>query len=175
MKWMVFSTAFLLAAVAGGWPLPIVDGKVSEGEYSHSLSLIYGDATLFYAVDDSRGLYLALSAKTRGWVGVGLGSAVMDGAHIFMGFLKDGKGVVSEQEGKGHSHGPSPTTWADAAAVGEEYGVTTLELHIPADKIRGQGSRITFIVAFAGTPDMTAFHEDNHDGGYIDLRASTFQ
>jgi hypothetical protein len=170
MKWTAFAGVLLLVAAVGGWPLPVVDGKVSEREYSHSLSLIYGDATLSYAVDGSGGLYLALSARTMGWVGVGLGSAVMDGAHIFMGFLKEGKPVVSEQEGKGHGHAPSAATWADARAVGEESGVTTLELHVPGDRVRWQGGRISFIVAFAGTPDLATFHEDNHDGGFIDLR-----
>lgn len=180
MKRPVFAGVLLLAAAASGWPLPVLDGKVSEGEYSHSLSLIYGDATLSYTVDGSGGLYLALSARTTGWVGVGLGSAVMDGAHIFMGFLKEGKPVVSEQEGRGHSHAPSAARWADASAIDAESGVTTLELHVPSDKIRWQGGRISFIVAFAGTPDLATFHEDNHDGGFIDLRtgpsgASTLQ
>jgi len=30
-------------------------------------------------------------------------------------------------------------------------------------------------VAFSGASDLTTYHEDNHDGGFIDLRASTLQ
>ena len=165
----------LLTGAAGAWAHPVVDGKVSAGEYAQSISLIYGDATISYLVDDSGGLYLAVKAKTMGWVGVGLGSTVMDGAHIFMGFLKDGKQVFSEQLGQGHTHQPSPVAWADAAVVGQESGVTTLELHVPADKIQGLGNRIGFIVAFSGASDLTTYHEDNHDGGFIDLRPSTLQ
>jgi len=175
MKGMIVGAAFLLAGMAACWAAPVVDGKVSAGEYAQSVSLIYGDATLYYTVDDSGGLSVAVTGKTAGWVGVGLGSTVMDGAHIFMGFLKDGKQVVSEQLGQGHSHQPSPILWADAAAVGQDSGVTTLELHVPADKIRGLGTKIGFIVAFAGAPDLSTFHDDNHDGGYIDLRSSTLQ
>jgi len=178
MRRMVFGAVFLLAALAAlpaSGAFPVVDGKVSAGEYAQSISLIYGDATLFYSVDDSGGLYVAVKAKTGGWVGFGLGSTVMDGAHIFMGLLKDGKQVISEQLGQGHGHKPSPVTWADASAVGQESGMTTLELHVPADKLEGLGNRIGFIVAFSGASDLTTYHEDNHDGGFIDLRPSTLQ
>jgi hypothetical protein len=175
MKSVVFAAVLLLAGWAGSWALPVVDGKVSPGEYAQSISLVYGDATLSYSADDSGGLYVAVRANATGWVGVGLGSTVMDGAHIFMGFLKDGKQFFSEQLGRGHSHQPSPALWADASAVGQEAGVTTLELHVPADKVRGLGNRIGFIVAFSGASDVTTYHEDNHDGGFIDLRPSTLQ
>lgn len=163
------AASLLLVLAICAWSLPKVDGKVSEGEYSRSISLVYGSATLYYQPDPSGGLYLAFSAPTTGWVGVGLGSVVMDGAHIFMGFLKDGKQVISEQIGQGNGHQPSPIAWADQSAVGQQSGMTTLELHIPADRVAGMGQRIGFITAFAGTPDLTTFHEDNHDGGFIDL------
>jgi hypothetical protein len=159
---------FLLPAVCG-WALPTVDGKVSSGEYGRSLSLLYGDATVWYQADPEGGLYLAVSAPTTGWVGIGLGSVVMDGAHIFMGYVKDGVPVFSEQVGSGHSHAPSPAAFADRSAVGQEGGVTTIELHVPGNRLPRSGSRVPFIVAFAGSADLTTFHEDNHDGGMIDL------
>src|SRR5208337_4349881 len=98
------------------WCLPKVDGSVTPGEYSRSLSLVDGSVTVSWQADASGGLYVAVSAPTTGWVGLGLGSVVMDGAHIFMGYVKDGTPVFSEQVGVGHGHSKSPTRFADSFA-----------------------------------------------------------
>src|SRR5208337_3129228 len=76
----------LLMMSTAAWSLPTVDGKISTGEYRRSISVLDGSATLYYDVDGQGGLYLAVSAATTGWVGLGLGTGVMNGAHIFMGF-----------------------------------------------------------------------------------------
>ena len=175
MRRVIFAAALLLTGLTAVAAIPVVDGMVSAGEYPRSVSLVYGDATLSYSIDGSGGLYLAVQANTVGWVGVGLGSTVMDGAHIFMGFLKDGKQVLSEQVGQGHSRQPSPAAWADAIALGQESGVTTIELHVPADMIQALGNRIGFVVAFSTASDLTSYHEDNHDGGFIDLQPCTLR
>jgi len=167
-KALIVLTAFLLFPGLA-WSLPTVDGRVMPGEYSRSVSLLDGAVTVFWQADASGGLYVAVSAATTGWVGLGLGSVVMDGAHIFMGFVRNGTPVFSEQIGVGHSHSQSPEKSADSFAVGERDGTTTLEFHIPAGKVPLDGNRVDFIVAYSGSADLTTFHEDNHDGGVMDL------
>jgi hypothetical protein len=151
------------------WSLPTVDGSVRPGEYGRSISLLDGAVTVSWQTDASGGLFVAVSAATTGWVGLGLGSVVMDGAHIFMGSVRNGTPVFSEQVGAGHSHSASPTRFADRCAVGEHDGTTTLEFHVPADKVPRDGMKVDFIVAYSGSADLTTFHEDNHDGGVMDL------
>ncbi len=168
MRRAIYAAVLSLAAMCG-WATPKVDGKLVPGEYAHTLSVIYDTATVSWTADSRGGLYLAVSAPTTGWVGIGLGAVIMDGAHIFMGFVKDGKPTISEQVGVGHTHDASPAAWADASAVDQGAGVTTLEVHVPAARGPVQDGKVSFIVAFAGKADLATFHEDNHDGGYIDL------
>jgi hypothetical protein len=151
------------------WSLPSVDGRVVPGEYGSSVSLLYGAATVSWQADAGGGLYLAVTAATSGWVGIGLGSVVMDGAHIYMGWIKDGTPVFSEQIGDGHSHRPSPGATADASAVGQKDGMTTIELHLPAARVPVVNGRVSFITAFSGSADLTTYHEDNRDSGFLDL------
>jgi hypothetical protein len=171
LKRKALTAVTILVTAASCWADPRVDGKVSPGEYPHALSLVLGDVTVSYSRDQAGGLYLAVTAPTTGWVGIGLGSVVMDGAHIFMGFVKDGQPVISEQVGEGHSHHPSPVTWADQAAVVSESGATTLELHVPAGRVPGDGRKTGVIAAYSGSADLVTYHDDAHDGGYIDLSA----
>jgi hypothetical protein len=164
---MVFAALLLPAVLA--WSLPTVDGSIMAGEYSRSLSFVDGSATVYYQADAAGGLYLAVSATTTGWVGIGLGSVIMDGAHIFMGYVKNGTPVFSEQIGEGHSHRQSSSRSADSFAAGEHEGVTTIEFHVPAGAVPFDGKKLSFIVAYSGSADLTTFHDDNHDGGVIDL------
>jgi len=160
----------LVCGVAGGLTaLPVVDGTVKAGEYSHQASVIGNTATVSWSPDGSGGLFLAVSAPTTGWVGLGLGSQVMDGAYIFMGFLKDGKAVFSEQKGAGHSHRAVADPRADQSAVGQAGGKTMVEFHLTADKLPVKGSSFPFIVAYSGAADLKTFHEDTADGGVITL------
>ncbi len=170
MKRTTALLCFVLSA-AFAWSLPKVDGQVSAGEYGRSVSVLYGSATLYYQSDGEGGLYLAVSARTAGWVGLGLGSGVMNGARIFMGYVKDGTPVFSEQIGEGHGHSEAPDRAADAYAVGQAGGLTTIEFHLRRDKLPLAGSNLNYIVAFAGAPDLATYHEDNREGGVIDLSA----
>jgi hypothetical protein len=169
MKTALLVCSVLLGSVATAWSLPQVDGKISSGEYANSLSVIDGNATVYWQPDGKGGVYLAVSAKTHGWVGLGLGSRVMDGASIFMGYLKDGTKVFSEQKGSGHSHSPSTLKRADKNAVAQDGDSTVIEFHVPADKLPFTGKKADFIVAFSGEADLTTFHEDNLDGGSFTL------
>jgi hypothetical protein len=126
-------------------------------------------AAVSWSADGHGGLFVAVSAQTTGWVGVGLGSAVMDGAWIFMGFVKDGEPVFSEQRGTGHTHRPVAAARADRWAVAQTGGQTTIEFHLPAGQVPVSGTSFPFIVAYSGAPDLTTFHEDSLDGGVITL------
>jgi hypothetical protein len=123
---------------------------------------------VYWSPDGKGGLYLAVSAPTTGWVGLGLGSQVMDGALIYMGYVDNGKPVFSEQKGRGHSHAPVAQTKADQSAVASKDGRTVIEFHLPASALP-PGSSIPFITAYAGSPDLTTFHEDHLDAGTITL------
>jgi hypothetical protein len=171
MKTGVMMLSLLLLTAGSACALPTVDGRVTDGEYSRSIPLMYGDVTVYYQADERGGLYLAVTAPTTGWVGIGLGSAVMDGARIFMGSIKDGTPVFSEQVGEGHSHRPAPDRAADRYALVQEGGKTTLELHVPFEKVPFFEKKVSVIAAFSGSADLTTFHDDNHDGGTIDLSA----
>ena len=113
---------------------PVVDGTVAEGEYA--LSLQYDGITIGLAlVGDT--LHVAAVAMTSGWVGVGFGSDMMDGARILFSFVDaDGQVFFAEQEGRDHTHQDVSDTVASAHAVGEVDGTTTLEAALPADFVR---------------------------------------
>jgi hypothetical protein len=84
---------------------PVVDGKVSPGEYSHSQKLMSGKLVLSWQADADGGLYVAVTAMTKGWVAVGLGSTRMEGSTIYIGSVgNDGTPAFSEDTGKGHGH-----------------------------------------------------------------------
>jgi hypothetical protein len=164
----------LPAALAWALPrgaLPRVDGQVTQGEYGHSASVLYGSATLYWQGDGSGGLYLAVSAQTSGWVGLGLGRGVMDGSRIFMGYVKEGRPFFSEQVGAGHSHVESPATSYDSFAVAQQGGTTTIEFHLPAASLPTGAKSLGYIVAFAGSADLSTYHEDNREGGSLELPA----
>jgi hypothetical protein len=169
MKTAVIVVAAALLCAATLWSLPSVDGRVAPGDYSRSVSFLDGASIVSYQTDARGGLYLAVTAATNGWVGIGLGSVVMDGAHIYMGCVKDGRAVFSEQVGDGHSHHPIPGASADASAVGQKDGMTTIEFHLPADKVPFADGKVSFITAFSGSADLGTYHEDNRDSGFLDL------
>lgn len=162
--------SLLLACLAAAvWSEPTVDGRVSPGEYAHSVPALDGDAAIRYASDGRGGLYVAVSAAADGWLGIGLGSQVMAGASILMGYVKDGRGVFSEQLGAGHGHGENPSPLADSSAVSRDGGVLTIEFHVPAGRLPAAGGRVEFIVAYSTGADLTSYHESNHDSGSFQL------
>jgi len=47
---------------------------------------------------------------------------------------------------------------ADQSAVGMEGGWTTVEVHIPAGSLPSRSTTMPFIVAYAGSRDLTTWH-----------------
>ena len=160
----------LLGFVAFLWSQPVVDGVVKAGEYPNVIKVLDDTATIYYAVDTQGGINFAVVAKTQGWVGLGLGSAVMDGAFIFMGYFDHGKGVFSEQKGDGHTHNPVTAKRADASIVVQNADTTTIEFHIPAGMLPFTGKKFNYIVAYSGAADLATYHEENETGGVITLK-----
>lgn len=163
---VVWAAAALLAAAD-----PVVDGSVASGEYAHSRTLMGGKLVLSWQAAADGGLYLAVSARTNGWVAVGLGSQKMDGSVIYIGSVKDdGTPAFSEDAGKGHGHSPAAARSADQSAVGAAGGWTTVEVHVPAGSLPFSGASAPFIVAYAGSKDLATWHGlFNHANGTLSL------
>jgi len=158
--------AALSAAV---WAAPVVDGKISEGEYSNSKKVLSGQGLLVWS-KDADGLTVALKVKTEGWVGVGFGADKMSGAYIFMGYVDGDKAVFSEEKGKGHRHAPVDKPVADKSAVTWTKGDTVIEFHVPTAKLPFALGTVPFIAAFSDTADLKTFHGDNADMGSLTIR-----
>jgi hypothetical protein len=165
---LIIAFAGAAFAVSGD---PVVDGKIDAGEYAHSRSLLGDKVVLSWQSGSDGGLFVAVSAMTKGWVAVGLGSAKMEGSTIYIGSIgADGNPVFSEDVGKGHGHAPVSRKTADQSAVGREGEWTTVEIHIPAASLPFTDRLTAFIVAYAGSISLTNWHGlFNHASGTLDL------
>lgn len=85
------------------------DGNITAGEYSRSAvmkSLSGSDTMEVYWKNDPQYLYMALRAKTPGWVAIGFEPTVaMKDADIILGYVSDGKANVFDQYSTGN-YGP---------------------------------------------------------------------
>jgi len=137
---------------------PVIDGTVAAGEYSFTQD--YRGCTL-YAARNKDTITLAIKANTTGWVAIGVGSTVMNDAHIVIGFVKDGKPQLKEQLGAGHGH--HDTSAADSGvldmAIKEENGTTTLEVSLRAgDFIRDGQKELAVIIAYSSQASFMVRH-----------------
>ncbi len=151
----VFACA-LLAPVSAQARVPVQDGIVSDGEYSHTETRSGIQVWTLLSADGST-LYLAARAPTKGWIAVGLGSSRMNDASIILGYvLPDGKQVVHEEAGKGHSHAPNAATVATVALRETDAG-TILEAALPARGFLKDG-KLSVIAAYGARDDRTSIH-----------------
>jgi outer membrane protein assembly factor BamB len=82
------------------------DGLITPGEYLNSQ--IYGDYEVYWT-NDEQYIYLALKAKTTGFVAMALQPGEkMKNADMFFGFVKDGKAEMYDLFSTG-TFGPHPT------------------------------------------------------------------
>jgi len=81
------------------------DGVIGTGEYAGVKT--FDDYEIRW-ISDEQHIYIAMKAKTSGWVAVGIqpGSMMKD-ADMMFGFVKDGKTMVSDTFSTG-SYGPHP-------------------------------------------------------------------
>jgi len=95
---------------------------------------------------DGDTLHAKMSAKTKGWVGVGFNpSNKMKDANFILGYVKDGKAEIADHFGTkatGHAADSKSGGSEDVTLVGgtEEGGMTTIEFTLPmnsGDKMDG--------------------------------------
>jgi hypothetical protein len=107
-------------------------------------------------------VYVGLSAPTSGWVAVGTGSRKMEGARIYIGYVKDGVASFEEDAGKGHRHsadtaGPSVSS---AHALSQGGGRTVLEVALDASKVIAAGAtELQLILAYGSDASLASFHQ----------------
>jgi hypothetical protein len=139
-------------------PAPKVDGTVVSGEYAKSYDF---PPFTFHISRVKDRLFMAVSVKTSGWVAIGLGSNRMNGADFFMGNIENNKAGFTEQQGRGHSHGPVPAGQGAmiAFAVKEAAGVTTMEVECKAEGLIPAGAKeIPVLLSYSGSDSFFSYH-----------------
>ncbi|MBU0926134.1 MAG: hypothetical protein KKA67_00135 [Spirochaetes bacterium] len=151
----VLTITTTVAAWAQSASVPTLDGKLSASEYA-DVQEQGGITVAAHLSDDGSTLYVAVSAPTKGWVAIGVGSTRMDGSYMILGYSIDGAQSVSFERGKGHSHSPAPAPGAKAALT-EVDGVTTLEASFPAASFVKDG-KLPTIAAYGNKDDFRSIH-----------------
>lgn len=157
---VAFGSAFAQAGgtkAGGSAQIPTVDGVLKDGEYRFLQT--FDDMRLGISTSaDGKTLYAAIEAPTSGWVAIGLGSAVMNGAYIVLGAYANGKSVVTEQRGFGHSHTENAAKSVSASAVKESGGKTVMEFAIPAsDFLKGPSLQVA--ISYGATDNFAERHQ----------------
>jgi hypothetical protein len=134
---------------------PTVDGVVGASEYPVGTDF---DKMKLWLSRTADTLHVAVSGQTTGWVAVGFGSPMMDGALIFIGFVgADGKTTMKIQKGSGHSHGDVESDALIQFAAKEDKGVTTLELALKASSVIAKGvTDLPMIYAMGGADSFSS-------------------
>jgi hypothetical protein len=153
---LVLSAALAAAqTLSPNGPAPAIDGVVAANEYS--LKVPVGRITLS-ASRAADTLYLAVSAPTTGWVSVGFGSQLMDGADLFLGCVAGGKPKFTQQLGKEHTHGPLAKPLEVREALREASGTTTLEAAFKAGEVIGGKKELWVLVAYGPDDSFASYH-----------------
>lgn len=133
---------------------PVADGVFGASEYGFVQD--YRGMRLGVSLSqDGSTLNLAIEAPTSGWVAIGLGTTVMNGAYIVMG-VDSGTPQVIEQMGQGHSHGETANKVLKSA-VKSANGRTVLEFSIPAAGFV-TGNALQLILAYSNSADLRSRH-----------------
>jgi hypothetical protein len=135
-----------------------VDGVVKDGEYAFA----YDFPPFKVWVSRSKEIVrFAVTAKTSGWLALGVGSNRMHGAEIFMGTVKNGQAVFSEQVGRGQGHREADPAGRLAAqySVKQNGDVMTMELAGPTAKIAPANVKeLAIILAMSPNGSFSANH-----------------
>jgi hypothetical protein len=148
----------LFAALAGAQTLthaatgtaPKTDGVIADKEYAVATT----DATLpasFSWIGDT--LYVAVSAKTAGWVAIGLGSTKMNNAIMYIGYVTGDQTQMKVQIGSGHAHADTASSAPTSFKMTESGGMTTLELALKAADFIKAGQKSLELIVAMGTGD----------------------
>ena len=130
-----------------------------------------GGYTLGWRIHDNL-IDVRVSYATNGWVGVGFGkTGTMEGSHIIIGFVLDGKATVEDHFGYGHDkHGPeskvggkdSLTARGGTFADGKTTLTFTMPLNTgnPKDPVLVEGETYKVLLANGGdeAQDLETYH-----------------
>ncbi|MEE9192697.1 MAG: DOMON domain-containing protein [Candidatus Aerophobetes bacterium] len=164
------SQSAALAQVSSGSYHPEIDGIVEEQEYPQKLELEKGMFNISWK-NDREFLYMALKAKTIGWIAIGFEpTSRMKDADMIFGWVEDGQTTLLDLYSTG-STGPHPP---DLELGGtddilefegsEEDGYTTIEFKRKMDtgdkydKVLVPGQTLNFIWAMASLDSFNRKH-----------------
>jgi hypothetical protein len=136
--------------------LPVPDGKVAANEYQFNSDV--SGMSLGATLGTDGKLYLAIQAKTSGWVALGVGGSRMDGSRLFLAYDTGSKQVFNEQRGMGHSHKDVSDAVVEKWSVKALGGNTTLELVLPASAAVVDG-KLGLLFAYSGSTSYIMPHK----------------
>jgi len=136
-----------------------------------------GDMRIEWKIDGAN-LRVRLSARTKGWVGVGFDpSTAMKDANFIIGYVKDGQAFIRDDFGAGMFSHKADTDLGGKDNVTEKSGtekdgVTSLAFTIPldsgdaTDRPLAAGKSAKVLLA-CGNDDADDFTTKHHDGGSV--------
>ncbi|MDC7228038.1 MAG: DOMON domain-containing protein [Spirochaetales bacterium] len=117
------------------------------------------DKADFEWILDGDDLTISISAETKGWIAVGLGSSRMDGSTMFFGFVKNETVYFEEHLGKGHSHKKTEVQRPVVYELSEVNGITSMSFTVSKSDFAGSGSNSLPVIVAWGTRDsFTSLH-----------------
>jgi len=153
---VVMAVAAFAQKLPGGSPAATVDGVIGDKEYALVVPL---DKLTLYASRTADTLFVALQGQTTGWVSFGAGSAKMDKAWIYIGYLKDGQAFFAAQRGAGHGHKDAGEAPKPEYKLAERDGQTILELSFRAADLIGPGqTELACIAAYGKADSLSSYH-----------------
>jgi hypothetical protein len=148
---------FLLVVAVNVWAQnPVADGVLGTNEYARTETKA-GITVAASLSPDGTTLYLAVKAKTSGWVAIGAGSQKMDSAFMTLAFVKDSTQSITEETGKGKSHSENATRVLESAFAAEAGEFTTLEIALPASGLV-KDKAVELIAAYGARDNRTSLH-----------------
>ena len=142
---------------AGAWAqTPVIDGILGADEYTQTETKT-GITVAANLSTDGTILYLAVQAKTTGWVAIGAGSQKMDTAFMALAYVVGITQTISEETGKGKGHSVNTGKLLTSAYVAEAGELTTLEIALPAAGFV-KNKVVELIAAYGPRDNRTSIH-----------------
>lgn len=177
-----FSQSAALAQVSSGSYHPEINGIIEDQEYPQKLAL-EDDSFVVYWKNDHELLYMALKAKTTGWLAIGFEPTTrMKDADMIFGWVEDGQVTLLDLYSTG-STGPHPpdeelggTNNILEFEGSEEDGYTTIEFKRKMDtgdkydKVLVPGQTLNFIWATATSDSFDRKHNILNKRGQLVLQ-----
>jgi len=155
MKHLTIGLLLLMAASV--WAqTPVANGILGANEYAKTETKS-GITVAASLSPDGTTLYLAVRARTTGWVAIGTGSQRMDSAFMALAYVAGSTQTITEETGKGVSHSVNTGKLLTASFVAEADGFTTLEIALPAAGFV-RDKTVELIAAYGNQDNRTSMH-----------------